>query len=849
MPTPEPHAHPLERCLLRLAEVTTRWPKVVLSIGLVGLVAGGVASTRLELDARLEALLPTDTRAAHAIETYRTRVSAGAPLQVLVEGPRAEVVSDAVRDALAEWPDVAWALNRRETSSLYERRLLLLGESRIEQLADDLEQNVEHAECESMPGCVAFEEPPELPTREALTDEARSLPLLRRLSPFVGSSEGTEGTERSTSAELDPRLCNDSVPRVCLVQAGLEGDPGDLAFAAEVGTRVDALAERWGGGETRIELAGRYRTLPQIRAIAARDLRRTGALGALLVLAIVAFAFRRRGRTGGLGGWRALFLVGTPLAIGMGATLCLLAWLHPVLNLIGAFTFAILGGVGIDFGLHLASRLRGALAEGLAVGPAVQRTLTDIGRSLLVAAFTTSLAFGALAVADFRGFAEMGVLAGAGVLLSAVSFLIFFAPAAVLVAQPSTATTNAQVPRSTPALPTASRSVAWRVVLAGCVLAVVGGWVGRGVSFEYDFRRLRPTGVSNSISADGTQSGTRGTPVVVLADSAESLATLDLESSGPRSAFGVAPDEVAVLAPTDLGALLDPSEATLAALGRMGRALDRARDHVDAEVFSELRPLASVGSLEPETLPTWLRAAWLERDGTMGRMALIYVPLRGSDARAMERLHGQIETWRDAHPDLVFACPEATLGEIVPGLRRDAPRMMGLALLGLLLATMGIGRSLRRTLLVVAPVLLTMAVSAGVLAWLDVRLNLYDVLVLPVAFGVLIDGAVYLAWAEDDAARRHAAGAVCTSTLTTLSAFGALAVADNPGIASIAHVAMVVFTVGLFANLLWLPHLLRLVNRAAHDQGAAVSPDTDTCGATLTHPDAASPKPTGAMRV
>ncbi len=164
-----------------------------------------------------------------------------------------------------------------------------------------------------------------------------------------------------------------------------------------------------------------------------------------------------------------------------------------------------------------------------------------------------------------------------------------------------------------------------------------------------------------------------------------------------------------------------------------------------------------------------------------------------------------------------------------------------------------------------------MAVSAGLLAWLDVRLNLYDVLVLPVAFGVLIDGAVYLVWAEDGASRRHAAGAVCTSTLTTLIAFGALAVAHNPGIASIAHVAIVVFTVGLIANLLWLPQLLRLVNRTAHEVGTAasesrtvsaavadaavstpataVSSDTDTCGATLTHADAASAKPTGAMHV
>lgn len=157
--------------------------------------------------------------------------------------------------------------------------------------------------------------------------------------------------------------------------------------------------------------------------------------------------------------------------------------------------------------------------------------------------------------------------------------------------------------------------------------------------------------------------------------------------------------------------------------------------------------------------------------------------------------------------------------------------MVGLALLGLVLATSFIGRSARRTVLVLLPVALSMAVAAGAMALFDVRLHLFNLLVIPVAFGIGVDGAVYLVGALEDGppatrwTRAWASGrAVLGSTLTTMTAFGSLAIAAHPGLASLGQLALLTIGCSLFGNLLWLPALYRLFEmrrdrRRAGEQG------------------------------
>ncbi len=365
------------------------------------------------------------------------------------------------------------------------------------------------------------------------------------------------------------------------------------------------------------------------------------------------------------------------------------------------------------------------------------------------------------------------------------------------------------------------------IVVGGVVLAMVGagigaGVVGPGLTFEQDFGKLQPPGLGHGISeVEDARGGTSGVMVYLLAEDADALEAAARDVAGREM-------------PTDQTLLVTPrtlvpadQERKLAAIGRMRESVQRVRGHLEGEALERVEavePLLAIA--EPFTagdLPLWAKDLLVEADGSTGRMGLLYLKMRAADAALMEDLAGRIQTWREANPAVTFASPHAVLGEVVPGLQKDAPTMILLALLGLTIATLVIGRSMKRTLWVLSPVLLAAGMAAGLLVLVGVKLNLYDLLVVPVAFGVAIDGAVYVVWAMRDERASDlptASRAVLGSTLTTMTAFGSLMVASNPGLASIGHAALVCIGLTILTNLFWLPAALALSGDAKPDSGS-----------------------------
>ena len=82
--------------------------------------------------------------------------------------------------------------------------------------------------------------------------------------------------------------------------------------------------------------------------------------------------------------------------------------------------------------LHLLARLRVVHIEYDALPDAMARCFRDAGPGLITGAATAALAFAATALTDFKGVAEMGVIAGGGVMLLLIAMLCVF-PAALAI--------------------------------------------------------------------------------------------------------------------------------------------------------------------------------------------------------------------------------------------------------------------------------------------------------------------------------------------------------------------------------------------------------------------------------
>ncbi len=91
------------------------------------------------------------------------------------------------------------------------------------------------------------------------------------------------------------------------------------------------------------------------------------------------------------------------------------------LNILSISFVTILIGLGVDFGIHFLARYIQHRQQGMEIRSALVNTSGRVGVSILTGAITSALAFFCAAFTDFLGVAELGLIAGAGILLCVVA--------------------------------------------------------------------------------------------------------------------------------------------------------------------------------------------------------------------------------------------------------------------------------------------------------------------------------------------------------------------------------------------------------------------------------------------
>ena len=194
----------------------------------------------------------------------------------------------------------------------------------------------------------------------------------------------------------------------------------DTALTARVRASLDRVRQRHPG--VRAGLTGRPVLAQDEMASSARDMVVATAVS-LAVVALLFIGFFRSFRQPLLG--MATLLVGVAWAFG-AATLVV-----GHLNLLSVVFGVILIGLGVDFGIHLLSRYQEERIGGAAPPVALRIALQETGGGIVTGAVTTAAAFFAVVFGTFQGIGEMGIVSGMGILLCLVAMLVLF-PALLL---------------------------------------------------------------------------------------------------------------------------------------------------------------------------------------------------------------------------------------------------------------------------------------------------------------------------------------------------------------------------------------------------------------------------------
>ncbi|MBI3927091.1 MAG: MMPL family transporter [Armatimonadetes bacterium] len=206
---------------------------------------------------------------------------------------------------------------------------------------------------------------------------------------------------------------------------------------------------------------------------------RSTMLSLVLVALLFGFAFRQLLRP--LAGMVALVL-----AISWSLGFTTLAIGH--LNLLTVTFATLLVGLGIDYGVHIVYRWDEELAKGYPALEAMQLTMASTGVDIFTGALSTSVAFWAVGFTDFRGIAELGIIAGTGVFLCYIA-MVTVLPAFLFLARPEVGSARqVRPPRLLMRLEAWLLSRAWAVVVAGTALTLL--CLSQLVYLRFDYNLL-----------------------------------------------------------------------------------------------------------------------------------------------------------------------------------------------------------------------------------------------------------------------------------------------------------------------------------------------------------------------
>ena len=576
-----------------------------------------------------------------------------------------------------------------------------------------------------------------------------------------------------------------------------------------------------------------------------------GTVGSAVLIAVWLFL--------ALGSWRLIVPILLTLVLGLLVTVGFAAATIGTLNLISVAFAILFVGIAVDFAIQFSMRFREARLEAPEIAMALALTARRTGVQVLVAAAATAAGFLSFVPTAFSGVAELGAIAGAGMLIAFLCTVTFL-PAGLALFRP-------RAERAEIALrwlkPLDAPLIRGRRPVLGtfALLALAGAVLLPRLTFDADplhtkdpnteamrtlhdlidnplttpysadilvpsldqvgplaNRLARLPLVGQVMSLDSFVPADQTAKLAAIADAADILTpTLgapasqapvkpaDIRLAANTAAVAIDPvlpklakDNPLALLDADLKGLENAPDATLlAANAALTRFLPTQLDR--------LRVSLTAQKITATSVPPEIARDWLLPDGR-ARVQAVPKPQASGNA-GLRRFVAQVIS---VAPEAGGAAVQvvATSQTIIDAFRQAA--ISALVAIAVILFV-----ALRRPLdvaLVLAPLLLSGLMTVVICALLPLPLNYANIIALPLLLGVGVSFNIYFVmnWR---AGQSHPLGsatarAVLFSALTTGTAFGSLALSYHPGTASMGVLLLLSLGCTLVATLVFVPSLL-----------------------------------------
>jgi len=577
----------------------------------------------------------------------------------------------------------------------------------------------------------------------------------------------------------------------------------------------------------------------------------------------------------GFGGWRHPLIGNVALMAGMAWAFGFATLAVGHLNILSSAFGAILIGQGIDFGVYYLAGYLQERGQTRTSAQALVATSGSVGPGIATGAISTAIAFFAAGFTEFVGVAELGMIAGGGLLLCFVAATVLL-PAMIQLF-------DARRPASL--MPTQmelgrflGRIHSWPMLTA---MALVGVSAATAVGLNYlrydhNLMNLQPRGLESVQLAKALVERTGQTAYFAV-----SMANNREDALARKEAFLRQPSVLRVEEISSVMPGVDPRRRPLieqihACLGNLPRAVPQITVANSQELDSVLGRLQMLLPPRPE-LSEILRRIQMAREtlrnsysaeisnrisqyqqrlatDMLERLTLLQsvsdpnppqwsdLPVDlatrfvGQSGKQLLKIYSRADIWDMPATDRFIqevrsVNPDATGN---PMQIYEASRQMKCSyehaavyatVIVCIVVYLDFG-SVWYTLLALVPLGLGMMQMFGIMGLLDIPLNAANMIVLPLMLGIGVDNGVHVVHDYRHQKRGtyrlsdSTANAVFINSLGNMVGFGSLMIASHQGLQSLGRV----LTIGMFcclASALALPSLLMLLDRCCRKQSQA----------------------------
>jgi len=534
------------------------------------------------------------------------------------------------------------------------------------------------------------------------------------------------------------------------------------------------------------------------------------------------------------------------------------------LNILSVVFTVTLNGLGIDYGLYYCARYLQKREQGLDTSAALRQALWEIGPAVTIGACTTAAGFFAAVFTTFTGIAELGIIAGSGILLCLIAQL-YVLPAMILLVD------RGALGRLLPRPLQVTGWVTWILKsprqVVGFVLAVslMLGIGATQLRYDHNLLNLQAKGLESielekRLLSECRQSmwfalSVADTPEELLARKSrmEQLATVErceeIASLIPPDAVTKTPlidkihRRVANL-PAQVPHLPVDQPATLVGLLQkvqqivpqtpLGIECVRHSNQLVAQIsaLSLTDFYSKLSDFQQRAAGDLLgRLAMLAAAATPQPPSLADLPepitqrFRGQSGKHLLRIYGRGNIWdmdtlRRFITDVRRVDPQVT-GNPVQTYEssQEVKRSYELAVLyslAVIVTIIAIDlRSLFWTLVALMPLGLGVLVMLGIMGLVDMPLNAANMIALPLILGIGVDYGLHVIYDYRQQGQRQISPstilAVTVDALTSSVGFGSMMIASHQGLQSLGRVLTIGTTACLCIAIFFLPALLKWI--------------------------------------